>query len=77
MLRTAAFSLLVTFSCEKISETTRPNAQEHNDSIKKIGRYYDDKGKAFMDNNQLDSALQNDIIALRYYEQSDEIKNKR
>lgn len=77
LLQTAIVSLLLIFSaCDKKWNTT-VSSPETNDSLKKIGRYYDDKWKKFFDNDQLKLALKNYIIALEYYEQTDEIKNKR
>gem|GEM_PF-6205375 len=48
-----------------------------NDSLKKIATYYDKKGMEFYDQDQLDSAVSNYMTALTYYEQTDEIKNRR
>ena len=77
LFQTAVISLLLTiFACNEKWATTKSSA-ETNDSLKKIGRYYDDKWKNFFDNDQLKLAFKYYITALKYYEPTDEIKNKR
>ena len=77
LFQTVAISLLLTlFACNQKWDT-KISSPETNDSLKKIGRYYDDKWKNFYDNDQLKLALKNYITAAKYYEQTDEIKNRR
>jgi len=67
----------VTFSACKKNADTEISPAEMNDSLKKIATYYDKKGMEFYDQDQLDSAVSNYMTALTYYEQTDEIKNRR